>query len=75
MEAIPQTMPYTPKTIGLFAKGTVLEMITRAPEKMPATPIPAIARPTIKTVLEGATPQISDPISKMVTAAKKDHFT
>lgn len=52
-----------------------MEMMTKAPEKMPATPIPAIARPTIKTELEGATPQIKDPISNMPTAVKKDHFT
>jgi hypothetical protein len=53
----------------------VTEMMTMAPEKIPATPIPAIARPTIKTVLDGATAQMSDPISKMRTAIKKAHLT
>jgi hypothetical protein len=64
-----------PKTRGLLGKGTVMEIITRAPEKIPATPIPAIARPTIKTVLEGATAQIKLPISKIRTATKKAHLT
>jgi hypothetical protein len=50
-------------------------MITRAPEKIPATPIPAIALPTIKTVLDGATAQMSDPISKIKTATRKPHLT
>lgn len=50
-------------------------MITKAPEKIPATPIPAMARPTIKTVLDGATAQIREPISKIRTAIKKPHLT
>lgn len=31
------------------------------PENMPELPRPAIARPTIRTVEEGATPQIKEP--------------
>jgi hypothetical protein len=50
-------------------------MITKAPEKIPATPIPAMARPTIRTVLDGATAQIRDPISKIRTAIKNPHLT
>jgi len=46
-------------------------IITNAPEKMPPTPMPAIALPTIKAVLEGATPHINDPNSKMKIAIKK----
>jgi hypothetical protein len=53
----------------------VTEMMTMAPEKIPATPIPAMARPTIKTVLDGATAQMSDPISKIKTAIRKPHLT
>jgi hypothetical protein len=68
-------MPNMPKTRGRFGKGTVIEIMTRAPEKIPATPIPATALPTIKTVLEGATAQMREPISKMKTAAKKAHLT
>ena len=64
-----------PKTKGRLGRGTVIEMITKAPEKIPATPIPAMARPTIKAVLVGATPQIKEPTSKRVMATKKAHLT
>jgi hypothetical protein len=40
-------------------------MIRIAPLKMPAAPTPAMARPTIKVVELGATPQIKEPTSKM----------
>ncbi len=45
-------------------------MMMRAPEKMPADPKPAIARPTINVALDGATPQIRDPISKTPMAKR-----
>ncbi len=41
---------------------------------MPAPPAPAIARPTIRAVLFGATPQMRLPSSKMKTANRKDHL-
>lgn len=75
MEAMPQTMPKAPKTRGRLWSGMVKEMMTRAPEKMPATPMPAMARPTMRTVLDGATAQMSEPSSKMQTAVRKPHFT
>jgi hypothetical protein len=50
-------------------------MMTIAPENIPATPIPAIARPTMRTVLDGATAQMREPISKNAIAARKLHFT
>jgi len=40
-------------------------MITRAPEKIPAEPTPAIARPTINAADDGAAPQTADPTSKI----------
>lgn len=46
-------------------------MIISAPEKMPAHPIPAIARPMIKAFELGATPQIKDPSSKIAIAVRK----
>lgn len=49
-------------------------MMTSAPEKIPATPIPATARPTIRTVLDGATAHINDPSSKRKTAHRNAHF-
>lgn len=37
----------------------------KLPEKIPADPTPAIARPTINATDEGATPHIRDPSSKI----------
>jgi hypothetical protein len=39
-----------------------------APLKIPAAPTPAMARPMIKVVELGATPQIREPTSKMKRA-------
>lgn len=61
--------------VGIGMSVPVIDMITRAPENIPATPIPATALPTIRTVLLGATAQMSDPISKMRTAIRKPHLT
>ena len=49
-------------------------MIIRAPEKMPADPKPAIARPRMRAVELGATPQTKEPSSKMPMAVKKVHL-
>ena len=49
-------------------------MMTIAPEKAPALPIPAIARPMMKTVEEGAAPQMAEPISKRRMAKRKTFF-
>jgi len=68
--AMPYIPPISPMKIGRFSRGTVLERIKIAPVNTPAAPSPAIARPTIKAVDVGATPQISDPISKIVRADK-----
>ncbi len=46
-------------------------MIMVTPEKMPAPPRPAIARPTIKTIEFGAAPHMTDPISNRATVIKK----
>jgi hypothetical protein len=45
-----------------------------APEKIPADPTPAIARPMIKAAELGAAPQMALPISKMTRAIKKTHL-
>ena len=49
-------------------------MIKMAPEKMPAAPMPAIARPTINVTESGAIPQISEPSSKSEIAERNIHF-
>lgn len=41
------------------------------PEKMPAPPNPAIARPRMKAMEFGAAPHITEPISKTATVNKK----
>ena len=45
-------------------------MIVKVPEKMPAQPMPAIARPRINATDEGAEPQIVEPISKIKMEAR-----
>jgi hypothetical protein len=49
--------------------------MTRAPEKIPPTPIPAIARPTISALLVGADPQIREPSSKSPMAIRNVDLT
>ena len=49
--------------------------MTSEPENIPPTPIPAIALPTINTLLEGAAPHITEPSSKIPIAARKVPFT
>ena len=46
----------------------------RPPEKIPADPRPAMARPTIKATEFGATPQSSEPSSKMADGDEKNPF-
>ena len=41
-----------------------------APEKMPADPMPAMARPMMRATDEGAAPQMREPNSKIAIAIK-----
>jgi len=56
---------------GRMRRGTECAMMIKAPEAMPEPPRPATARPTIRALLVGASPQTRDPISKMAMAARK----
>jgi hypothetical protein len=47
-----------------FSIGMHLAMIVRPPFTIPDPPIPATARPTMKTFDEEATPQMREPSSK-----------
>jgi hypothetical protein len=68
-------MPATiPVYMGRLESGTVFAMITRAPEKIPALPTPATARPRMKTVEVGAAPQRTDPTSKNPMAETYTHL-
>lgn len=49
-------------------------MMVRPPLKIPDAPRPATALPITNTADEGATPQMSDPSSKMTTAKMKNHL-
>jgi hypothetical protein len=46
-------------------------MIIVTPEKIPAPPRPAIARPTMKTIELGAAPHMTDPTSNKAIVNKK----
>jgi len=48
--------------------------MTRAPEKIPADPMPATARPMIRAIEFGARPQIKDPISNTAMALRYTHL-
>lgn len=60
--------------IGRFLIGTLVAMITIAPEAIPAVPIPAIALPMMKLVELGAAPQTAEPSSNTTRAGRKTHF-
>ena len=60
-EAIALTPPTEAKNMGRCFSGTIYAMTVNAPEKIPAPPDPAIARPTISATEVGATPQINEP--------------
>ena len=48
--------------------------MTVAPVKVPALPMPAMARPTIKAEEVGAAAQMIEPISKITTIVMKVHL-
>jgi hypothetical protein len=72
---MPYMLPMKPLYIGRFSKGTLYARMIKAPEKMPADPKPATARPMMSVKLELATPQIKLPSSKMPMATRYVHLT
>jgi len=66
--------PIAPANIGRVRRRTEYATIVNAPAKIPPAPSPAIALPTIKDVLLGATPHINDPNSKIETTTTNTHF-
>lgn len=64
----------TPVKAGLFASGTDLVMIIKAPENIPAPLIPAIARLMMSVMELGLAPQMAEPTSKINTAPTKLHL-
>lgn len=60
--------------LGRWRRGIECEMMTRAPEKSPAAPIPATARPTINISEDTDVAQIKLPTSKRNRKARYVHF-
>lgn len=52
-----------PWNMGLFGSGIMGIMTIMEPEKMPAEPKPAMARPIMKTIDAGAAAQMTEPTS------------
>jgi hypothetical protein len=69
--AMPYEAPIIPVYVALFLGSAAKAIIVYAPDPTPAAPRPAMARPTIKAVEFGATPQIKLPISKMKMDIRK----
>ena len=72
--AIPHIPPMAPINVGRLWSGTTCARIIKAPENKPAAPDPAIARPTMRPILDGVTPQIRDPSSKIAIEHKKTYL-
>jgi hypothetical protein len=73
-DAIPHIPPISPIYVGRWRRGTLRPTIRMAPEKIPAAPKPATARPRIRPRELGVTPQTREPISKRVKASRNVHF-
>ena len=64
----------SPMYAGRWRNGTDTVMMRIAPLKIPAEPMPAIARPMMSAVELGATPQMREPTSKMNSAERYTHL-
>lgn len=60
--------------VGLSASVVISIVVWKAVPKMPAAPTPASARPKMRTSMDGATAQTSEPTSKMTTVQRKTYF-
>jgi len=59
---------------GLFSKGVIMVIVTKAPLKIPAEPAPERARPATKAAEVGATADIREPTSKIKRATRNVIF-
>lgn len=73
--AIPYDAPIIPMSKGRFAGVVEKPTIVYAPDPNPAAPTPVMARPTMRALLFGATPQTREPTSKMNMASRKLGFS
>lgn len=67
--------PTTAMKMGRDWRGTAAPTTTKLPVRIPALPRPAMARPTIKVIEFGATPQSSEPISNRNRAVRYAFLT
>lgn len=74
MLEIPCINPFRARNTGRFCSGTISSIRTIAPQKIPAPPKPARARPRIKTRELGAAPQRADPASNKIIQTRKTFF-
>ena len=74
MDARPNVAPRKPIHLGRFCNGIKSTKITIAPVKVPALPVPAIARPTMKDGEVGEAAQTMEPISKIRMTVMKVHL-
>lgn len=72
--ANPNTAPRKPVHKGAQDSGTTLANIRITPALIPDAPMPETARPIIKTVDDGAAPQIADPTLKRRTLMRNIHL-
>jgi len=68
-------VPTTAMKMGRDWRGTAAPTTTKLPVRIPALPRPAIARPMIKVIEFGATPQSSEPISNKKRAIRYAFLT
>lgn len=66
-DARAKTAPNEPMSAGRFSRGQISAIMAMQEPKIPAAPTPAKARPKMSTFMFGATPQMRDPSSNMVT--------
>lgn len=71
---LPYDRPISPVKIGLCFGGALKAASVKEPVLIPAAPSPAIARPMMRTVDEGAMAQTRLPISKRKMARRKMSF-
>lgn len=72
--AIPNTLETNEIYSGFCFNGTSPPAMASVPEKVPAAPDPATARPRIRMAELGAAAQMMEPISKVAMAATYNHF-
>jgi hypothetical protein len=73
-DEMPNVMANMELKIGRLRSGTSGSIIIMHPEKIPAEPRPAMARPIMKVTELGAAPQIAEPTSNTTVQRRKTHF-